>query len=318
MTIQAAVLLSALVVSAPAREKLPVLTSADGSRKIHAAPVGVEGGKVVLRKASGRTLVARLDMFSGQDRARLKRWMEAARKDPHAAVVKRAKAAGTLRVLFVGNSYSFRIPRQFEKVAVANGRKVHVEQVTVGGWTLKKHAASEQTLGKIRGGKWDVVVLQEQSQVPAFPEKQRAPQMDAPARKLAETARAAGALPVFFLTWGRRDGDTRNAAMFPGDTRDAMQKRLHHGYARAAAHAGGAYIVPVGTAWCALLRTRPATPLYAPDGSHPAALGNLLGAYVIYTALYDGPPRMQGRETGAFTPLAKDIVWRPLPYPLPE
>jgi len=81
----------------------------------------------------------------------------------HQALVTRVKQAETLRVLFVGNSYSFKIPKQFGQLARAEGRKLEVAQVTKGGWTLAKHAASEDTLQQIAHGKWDIVVLQEQS-----------------------------------------------------------------------------------------------------------------------------------------------------------
>ena len=92
----------------------------------------------------------------------------AGKENPHAAVVDRVKKAKTLRVLFIGNSYSFQIPKVFEKLAKVEGKKVEVEQVTKGGWKLVKHAAAKQTLDKISDGKWDVVVLQEQSQLPSF------------------------------------------------------------------------------------------------------------------------------------------------------
>ena len=77
------------------------------------------------------------------------------------------------RILFVGNSYSFKLPGALARVARKVKRKVIVEGVTKGGWTLQKHAASMETLARIRGGEWEVEVLQEQSQLPAFSNEQR-------------------------------------------------------------------------------------------------------------------------------------------------
>ena len=153
------------------------------------------------------------------------------------------------RILFVGNSYSFKVPGAFAALARKAGHPVEVEQVTKGGWTLKKHAAAKETLEKIRSGNWDVVVLQEQSQMPAFQRGQREKEMIPHAVALAAEARKAGAVPVFFLTWGRRDGDAKNAKTYPDDTFAKMQARLTTGYREAAAESGQALIVPVGPAW---------------------------------------------------------------------
>ena len=77
------------------------------------------------------------------------------------------------RILFVGNSYSFKVPGSLARLVRDSGRKVVVESVTRGGWTLKRHAGSKQTLARIREGSWDVVVMQEQSQIPSFGREQR-------------------------------------------------------------------------------------------------------------------------------------------------
>ena len=205
----------------------------------------------------------------------------------HATLADRVKKAKTLRVLFVGNSYSFKIPKVFESIAKAEGKSITVEQVTKGGWTLKKHANAKETLDKIAQGKWDVVVLQEQSQLPALPEPQRSKMMYPAAKKLADAIRSADAVPVFFLTWGRKDGDKKNAVAFPNDSYAAMQKRLIAGYKNAATHAGGAHIIPVGEVWSVLRQMKKDEGLYSGDGSHPAKRGNYLGACVFYNALYN-------------------------------
>ncbi|MFM1558432.1 MAG: hypothetical protein ACKJSK_03905, partial [Roseibacillus sp.] len=141
------------------------------------------------------------------------------------------------RVLFVGNSYSFKIPAVVAKLAKERGKQLVIEQATKGGWTLQKHAGSKETLEKIRTGNWDLVVFQEQSQMPSFGKGQRERQMNPFAKTLAEEARKAGAQPVFFLTWGRRDGDRKNKTT---DTFSKMQSRLETGYTEAAAAAGSA------------------------------------------------------------------------------
>ena len=86
------------------------------------------------------------------------------------------------------------------------GVKLRIKQVTHGGWTLKQHAENDATLRAIREGDWDYVVIQEQSLIPSQPLK-RTHAMFPNVRKLADEARKAGAVPVLYQTWGRRDGN---------------------------------------------------------------------------------------------------------------
>ena len=117
-----------------------------------------------------------------------------------------AANAGPVSVLFVGNSYSFEVPKQLRRIAAGNGRKLRVAQVTHGGWSLAQHVEDGEALHEIREGGWDVVVIQEQSRIPAVPAR-RTREMIPKVRVLAREARAAGAVPVLYQTWGRRDGD---------------------------------------------------------------------------------------------------------------
>jgi hypothetical protein len=238
-------------------------------------------------------------------------------KHPHKALVDRVKQAKELRVLFIGNSYSFKIPKQFEKLARAERHKLTVEQETKSSWTLAKHAASRQTLDRIAQGKWDIVVLQEQSRIPSFSESQRQRGMYPAAKSLAAAIREAGAIPVFFLTWGRKDGDKQNTK---NDTYAAMQERLTQGYEMAAKHAGDACVVPVGNVWSMIRSEGQNNELYAKDGSHPSAAGNYLGACVFYTTFYDAEvdnPSSQVPDAADLAKAAASARLKPLPYPLP-
>ncbi|MBT44185.1 MAG: hypothetical protein CL922_01845 [Deltaproteobacteria bacterium] len=202
-------------------------------------------------------------------------------EDSQAALQARLRKTEEPRILFVGNSYSFKVPGALARLAKEAKRKVIVEGVTKGGWTLQKHAGSEETLARIRGGKWDVVVLQEQSQLPAFNREQRNRKMIPPAQALVAEIRKMGAVPVFFQTWGRRDGDHRNAEAFPKDTFEKMQHRLVIGYREAAAAAEGALVVPVGEAWAREMKEGTGKRLFAKDGSHPSAAGVNFSAEVF-------------------------------------
>lgn len=197
-------------------------------------------------------------------------------------LMERIHARPELAILFVGNSYSFGVPKAFSKLAAAAGRPVRVGHSTFGGWTLKRHAGEESTLRKIREGHWDIVVLQEQSEIPAMPARKCAAQMFPPLRQLVTEARRYGAIPVLYQTWGRRDGDSR----LPHDNFESMNRRLREGYHAAARHAGGLFVIPVGDVWEREIVAGRGGDLFMPDGSHPTQLGSDLNATVFYETLF--------------------------------
>lgn len=186
---------------------------------------------------------------------------------------------GVPRVLFVGNSFSFGVPRAVEEASAREGKRWDVGRVTRGGWTLEKHVGNPATLSAIRDGKWDVVVLQEQSRIPSVPWQRKARMIPA-ARKLAEEARAAGAVPVFYQTWGYRGGDEWRK----GDDFAAMNARLREGYAEAA-ETLGMQVVPVGDAWEREVKEGRGDRLYDEDGRHPSAAGDKVTARVFLDRL---------------------------------
>jgi hypothetical protein len=199
----------------------------------------------------------------------------------------RVRADSELAVLFVGNSYSFGVPKAFSKHAASHGKKVRTGHATYGGWTLERHSKNEATLRKIRDGRWDVVVIQEQSLIPALPAGERAAKMHPPLRQLVEVVRGSGAVPVLYQTWGRRDGDKE----VPGDDFLAMNRRLREGYHAAARAVGEILVAPVGDAWEAEMRAGRGDSLFMEDGSHPSPLGDRLTAATFHAAIYGAPTR---------------------------
>jgi hypothetical protein len=190
-----------------------------------------------------------------------------------AELAARVASEQVLDVLFVGNSYSFRIPAGLAREAEKRGLKVRVDQVTHGGWTLRKHAGSGQTLDQIRSGKWDVIVFQEKSRIPSQ-SAMRALFMVPALRTLVAEARKAGSVPVLYQTWGYRDGDPKVA----DDDFFAMNRRVREGYLVASKDAGGIHVIPAGDAWEDEARRGGLAELFLPDGSHPSAKGNALTA----------------------------------------
>ena len=127
--------------------------------------------------------------------------------------------AQTTRVLFIGNSYTSvnDLPEMTRQLALSLGDTLIVANSSPGGYTFQQHTANAATQGLIDQGNWDFVVLQEQSQLPSFPPSQVAAECLPYAQALVDTIRAHSpcAEPVFYMTWGRQNGDAQNCASWP-------------------------------------------------------------------------------------------------------
>jgi hypothetical protein len=111
------------------------------------------------------------------------------------------------RVFFLGNSYTSvnDLPSMFTDLAWSGGHRVETAVRAPGGWTLQDHANSADTGSVLASSRWDFVVLQEQSEIPSV-EWLRQTNMYPGARDLVPMIRAAGAQPIFFVTWAHRNG----------------------------------------------------------------------------------------------------------------
>lgn len=187
-----------------------------------------------------------------------------------------------LHVLFIGNSYSFDVPKSFQEIARKNGKHVKIASSTYGGWNLAQHREHEPTLKKLRSKKWDVVVIQDFSLNGAYPESRRLKEMYPAVLFFVNEAKAIGARAMLYQTWGRRDGQPG----LRGDDFYQMNARIRDGYSRAAEYAGGVEIVPVGDAWEREFRKGHGKKLFIEDGSHPSDYGNRVSAVVFYEKIF--------------------------------
>lgn len=191
------------------------------------------------------------------------------------------------RVLFVGNSYTTvnDLPSVFANLARSGGHRVETGTAAGDGWTLADHAGSSTTAAKLASVKWDIVILQEQSQIPSVAQF-RETQMYPAARRLVGTIRNQGARPMFFLTWARRDGWPENGM----PSYASMQSAIDDGYL-AIADEQQAAVAPVGYAWSALLGREAPAALWQGDGSHPTAAGTYLATCVFYATIFRESPK---------------------------
>ena len=198
-------------------------------------------------------------------------------------------SAPPLRVLFVGNSLTAinRMPEMVARLAHAAGepRALQAHLLTPGARHLHEHVSDGVVKQLLAQNRYDYVVLQNQGQVSGWPQERERFMLE-PGRVLADWIAQAGARPVLYATFARRDGDF---SKFPGDTYEAMQARVDDGYA-ALGRAISAPVVPAGHVWQQTLRAHPSLRLWALDGQHPSIAGSYLVACTFLTQLYGRSP----------------------------
>ncbi len=202
----------------------------------------------------------------------------------------------SLRILFVGNSYTNQSWAAIKDVLAGH----HLEKHVRGGAKLTGWAKDAKLSAKIKTGKWDYVVLQDQSQVPSLPGRFTDGFHESSAT-LDDRIRAAGAKTVFFMTWGRRDGDKQNKNINP--TFEKMQARLSSSY-RDAATKLKAKVVPIGEVFAAIKKKHSGLfpKLYKGDGSHPDRLGAYAAAYSFGWAIMGVDPAAHAKKKGGDFP----------------
>lgn len=191
-----------------------------------------------------------------------------------------------LRILFVGNSYTFTndLPNTFANLARSGGHPVEVAMLAEGGVGFVEHLSSPQFSSTLTSSAWDYVVLQEQSQIPSI-KASRTQSMYPAARELVRQIRSASAEPIFFETWAHRGGFPENGLF----TYEGMQYEINQGYKQIASELN-VRLGPVGLAWFRALQANPDLQLWLEDGSHPSEQGTYLAACVFYATFYKESP----------------------------
>ena len=198
-----------------------------------------------------------------------------------------------VNALFIGNSYTEvnNLPQMVQEVAASMGDELTWRSNTPGGCTFGQHCTN-LSMNLIREGGWDVVVLQEQSQLPSFPQAQVEVEVFPHAQRLVDSVYAHSPCgePMFYMTWGRKNGDDRNAEAFPVlGTYEGMDSMLCERYTYMAQEYD-ASLCPVGRVWRRLRRAHPDIELYQADGSHPSVAGSYAAACAFYVMMFHHDP----------------------------
>ncbi len=199
------------------------------------------------------------------------------------------EAKKSYSVLFVGNSYTFynELPSLVQQMARRKGIKTDVDTWLAGGATLQGLYHDEKAAKikqHVRQGKYDVIILQDQSQLPVYSPEQTIEgvrQWCSLLEKRKQQNKGQTRV-VLYQTWGRLE-HTGFATQ--------MQDGLSATYAKAAA-LHGCSVAPVGEAWRLWLRKPERAQkqqLHLGDGSHPNLRGSYLAAAVLYGVIYLRP-----------------------------
>ncbi|MGD8747559.1 MAG: hypothetical protein PVI44_03765 [Balneolaceae bacterium] len=205
-----------------------------------------------------------------------------------------AKATDSLRVLFVGNSYTYynSMPQLFKAMVESRFPDLRIKTKFVGGGgaTLKQHWETGIVSEELETSKWDYVVLQGQSTLGTGFREDGKWYFGSPdqfffyTRKLDQLIKANGAKTILYMTWAKK--------AYPN-----QQKYLTYAYMHIAKELGSR-VAPVGIVWDNL-RTSKSFELYRKDGSHPTIHGSFLAGATLFSVIFNTvPTRLPGRLEG--------------------
>jgi hypothetical protein len=202
----------------------------------------------------------------------------------------------TKSVLFLGNSYTAvnNLPQLTADLALSAGDTLTFNSNTPGGYTLDGHSTNATSLQLIAQGNWDFVVLQEQSQLPSFPIGQVQTDCFPYAAILDSLITDANSCTetMFYMTWGRENGDASNCGFYPPVcTYQGMDSLLRLRYDQMAVDNHGV-LSPVGALWNYLRTNNPGLQLYQADESHPSLEGSYAAACSFYATIFRKDPTL--------------------------
>jgi hypothetical protein len=182
----------------------------------------------------------------------------------------------SLRILFIGNSLTAanNLPEMVRALAAAGHHPTPiVSSVVRPNYSLEDHWNEGAAQQAIRGGHWQLVVLQQGPS--ALPESRVL--LIQYAERFDTVIRAAGGTTGLYMVW-------------PDSTRLTAFDSVAASY-RAAAESVAGVLIPAGDAWQAVWRSDSSVRLYDLDGFHPSVAGTYLVACTFFTKLYRQSPR---------------------------
>ena len=214
------------------------------------------------------------------------------------ATVSSLSAQITRRVLFLGNSYTAvnNLPQLVKDVALSAGDTLVFDSNTPGGYQLADHSIDVTSKSKIMAGGWQYVIMQGQSQEPIMMYNQ----FTSGGIALYDLVRQYNscAVPLLYMTWGRKNGDAVNCPSFPlMCTYQGMDTTIRDRYLSLASVIK-VEVSPVSVLWNYLRQNYPGIELYQTDESHPSLAGSYAAACCFYAAIFKKDPSLITYDAG--------------------
>ena len=183
-----------------------------------------------------------------------------------------------IRVLFIGNSHTYYndMPELFRERAEKAGFACEVTMLAHGGWRLSQHVKEPEVSFNIRYGNYDYVVLQEHAH-PFVPYEEYKESVTA----LTDWIRAAGAMPVLYLSWAKKTEPEKQQEMTEAARRMAAETK--------------ALLAPVGEHWWEYQKAHPDAAFYQKDDAHATREGSVFAAIEIWNAIRENIRKRQNR-----------------------
>lgn len=200
-------------------------------------------------------------------------------------VASAAAQSTPLKVLFIGNSYTYfnNLGDLVAGVAAGlPGPKIAPALAVQGGMPLGWHLVNGPALKMLDEGMWDHVVMQDHSLfgglvINGEPRMAPAAGFHESARILVRRVRERNAKPLFFMTWARRGRPNEEPILTNAYLEIGRELDVD--------------VAPVGIAWTNAVTRGVTVDLYSADGAHPSPAGSYLAACVIYASLTGRNPK---------------------------
>jgi hypothetical protein len=204
-------------------------------------------------------------------------------------------AQDTLRVLFLGNSYTSynNLPQLVQSLSGSAGKTLIIDSNMPGGYPISSHLNDATTFSKISQGNWDYVVIQEQSQIPTIDYYRYNDMYPAltDIKALVEQYNPCAKI-ITYMTWGRRFGgmqcDPNNTYCSPNFVNfNHMQDSLTSAYLEISEQLN-IQCATVGVVWQNILNDTNLV-LHSGDNSHPNIDGSYVAALTIFSNIWKLP-----------------------------
>lgn len=229
-------------------------------------------------------------------------------------VTMKQQSPDSVRILWIGNSFTFYndVPQMVENMGTKNNIPISTTRVLKGGEKFSGHLQNPQLHALLEKGSWDYVVLQEFSSTPAYSTKYVAENILPYAAEIDSLAKrySPDVNTVYYMTWGHKNGNTRQTPYPLDDTYEKMQERILTTYTDMAYENGGV-LAPVGVAWRNIRRNYPDIELYIEDNFHPSLAGSYLAANTLFATMVNGdfiPIEVEGLDENTRNILHREAV----------